>query len=116
MSEVFKDKGKIFRDNVVKKMFHNINDSTVAINLEKAIFNYSLKEAKRRKILKKWENKKFQCIYLDRLRSIYINLKNPNLLKQLNDNELTPQYAFMTHQEMNPLRWKTLIGNENEKR
>jgi len=110
MSEVFKDKGKIFRDNVVKKMFHNINDSTVAINLEKAIFNYSLKEAKRRKILKKWENKKFQRIYLDRLKSIYINLKNPNLLKQINDNEVTPQYlAFMTHQEMNPLRWKNLI-------
>ena len=108
--ELFKDKGKLFRSNIVDKMFSNITDKNNATNLEIGIFNYSLKEAKRKKILKKWENKKFQRIYLDRLRSIYINLKNPLLLDQINSNEITPQYlAFMTHQEMNPNRWKSLI-------
>jgi transcription elongation factor S-II len=108
--ELFKDKGKLFRSNIVDKMFSNITDKNNAINLEIGVFNYSLKEAKRKKILKKWENKKFQRIYLDRLRSIYTNLKNPLLLDQINSNEITPQYlAFMTHQEMNPNRWKSLI-------
>ena len=50
---------------------------------------------------------------MDRLRSIYLNLKNDNLLQQIMNNEVTPQQlAFMTHQEMNPDRWKILIENK----
>ena len=50
---------------------------------------------------------------MDRLRSIYLNLKNDNLLQQIINNEVTPQQlAFMTHQEMNPDRWKILIENK----
>ena len=44
------------------------------------------------------------------MRSIYINLKNPSILEQIKSGELLPQtFAFMTHQEMNPERWKELI-------
>ena len=46
---------------------------------------YAYKEAKRKKILKKWDNKKFLQLYMDRLRSIYINLKNPIFLEQINN-------------------------------
>jgi DNA-directed RNA polymerase subunit M/transcription elongation factor TFIIS len=111
MSEdLFKDKGIKFRNNVREKMFSNITDKKVAVNIEIGIYMYTYKEAKRKKILKKWENKKFLQLYMDRLRSIYINLKNPLFLEQINNGEITYQaVAFMTHQEMNPIRWKDLI-------
>ena len=110
---IFKDKGLIFRENVRNKMFNNILDKNLATNIEIGVYMYAYKEAKRKKILKKWDNKKFLQLYLDRLRSIYINLKNPIFLEQINNGEITYQMlAYMTHQEMNPERWKKLIDEK----
>lgn len=103
-------KPKIFRENVVKKLEPILEDNTICINLEKGVFNYSVKEANSRKIVPKWDNAQFVQIYLDRLRSIYLNLKNEDLLKQIKSKEITAQnMASMSHQEMNPEHWKILI-------
>lgn len=110
---IFKDKGLTFRENVRNKMFNNISDKKLVTNIEIGVYMYAYKEAKRKKILKKWDNKKFLQLYLDRLRSIYINLKNPIFLEQINNGEITYQMlAYMTHQEMNPERWKKLIDEK----
>ena len=99
-----------FRNNIVKKLTDIIGEATISINLEKGIFNYAIKEGTSKKIIKKWDNPLFVQLYIDRLRSIFINLKNTELLEQLVTKELTPQsLAFMTHQEMNQTRWKDLI-------
>jgi transcription elongation factor S-II len=100
-----------FRDNIRKKIATLLSaDETVSINVEKGIFNYTIKEATTRKIVKKWENHLFVQLYMDRLRSIYMNLKNPELLQQIKQHEVAPQsVAFMTHQEFNPSQWKLLI-------
>jgi DNA-directed RNA polymerase subunit M/transcription elongation factor TFIIS len=99
-----------FRKNVSNKFKETITDEKNCLNLEKGIFNYAIKEANNRKIIKKWENPHFAQIYIDRVRSIYINLKNPELLNMLNSNEITPQtLAFMTHQEMNHEHWRIRI-------
>jgi transcription elongation factor S-II len=99
-----------FRDNIREKLFNIIGDNTIAINLEKGVFNYAIQEANRQKLIKKWENQYFTQLYIDRLRSIYINLKNEEILKQIQTNQLLPQtFAFMTHQEINSSRWKQLI-------
>ena len=77
------------------------------------LFNYSLKEASSKKLIKKWENGAFVQLYLDRLRTIYINLKNDEVLTMLQNKELLPQtFAMMTHQEMNPTHWKTLLDQK----
>lgn len=99
-----------FRDNIRDKLLNIIGENNIAINLEKGIFNYTIQEANRQKLIKKWENQYFTQIYIDRLRSIYINLKNEEILKQIQTNQLLPQtLAFMTHQEINSSRWKQLI-------
>lgn len=99
-----------FREKIRTKLASIIEDATISTNLEKGIFNYAIKEANTRKIVKKWENPSFAQIYMDRLRTIYVNIKNQDLLLQLKNNELAPQtVAFMTHQELNPSRWATLI-------
>jgi DNA-directed RNA polymerase subunit M/transcription elongation factor TFIIS len=101
---------EIFRKNVSKKINEILEDDKQSINLEKGVFNYAIKEAGSRKIIKKWENPLFVQIYIDRLRSIYINLKNSDLLNVLKKNEITAQtLAFMTHQEMNHEHWRNMI-------
>jgi len=103
-----------FRENVQVKLrtvFPQIDkDEVFFSNLEKGIYNYDIKEATSKKIIKKWENPFFVQLYVDRLRTIYINFKNPNFLEQIKTEEIPPQtIAFMTHQEMNPERWDKLI-------
>jgi transcription elongation factor S-II len=87
-----------------------------AINLEKGVFNYTIKESTSRKIVKKWENPAFTQLYLDRMRSIYINLQNSELVQQILTGETLPQtVAFMTHQEFNPVRWRDLIEKKRKR-
>jgi DNA-directed RNA polymerase subunit M/transcription elongation factor TFIIS len=110
-----------FRNNIKLKL-GELLDSTdvdkssemyqnIVTNMERGIFNYSLKEAEKRNLIKKWENPSFVHLYVDRLRSLYMNLKaNRELCKQIIQNEILPQQlAFMTHQQYNPDKWKELI-------
>ena len=105
-----------FRTNISTKLQYIIGDKTMSINLEKGIFNYAIKEGATKKIIKKWDNQSFVQLYLDRLRSIYINLQNEELLEQLKNGEITPQVlAYMTHQEMNKGQWKELIEQKTKR-
>jgi transcription elongation factor S-II len=102
-----------FRQKVVTKLLVILGDERNTVNLEKGIYNYAIKEAGNRKIIKKWENPHFAQIYTDRLRSIFINLKNSELLHQVKSGEITSQsLAFMSHQEMNPPAWRKLIDEK----
>ena len=99
-----------FRTNVRQRFEHILEDTKSASNLEKGIYNYAIKEANGKKIVKKWENVHFAQIYVDRLRSIYINLKNPELLAQIKSGDVAPHtVAHMTHQELKPEIWRPLI-------
>jgi transcription elongation factor S-II len=101
-----------FRSNIRAKINEKLNNEKHSINLEKGIFNYALKEADQRKIVKKWDNKHFVQIYLDRLRSIYTNL-NDNIIEQINSEAIKAHVvAFMTHQELNPEKWQELIDKK----
>uniref|UniRef100_A0A6C0DJD9 TFIIS-type domain-containing protein n=1 Tax=viral metagenome TaxID=1070528 RepID=A0A6C0DJD9_9ZZZZ len=104
------DNSDKFRENIRGKLNELIQNEKQSMNLEKGIFNYSLNEAKNRKIVKKWDNPYFIQIYVDRLRSIFINIKNPILLEQLQSGTLkSHSIAFMSHQEMAPDKWQHLI-------
>jgi len=99
-----------FRKNIVTKLNAIIQDETKSINLEKGIYNSCIKEGKSRKIINKWENKQFETLYVSKLWTVVTNLKNPELIHQIKNNEILPQnIAFMTHQEMLPSQWKDMI-------
>lgn len=100
----------------IKQKFKLILDSNVnGVNLEIGIYNYALSDAKQKNIVKKWDNVYFVQIYIDRLRSIYSNLKNPIILNKIKTNTLkVKDFAYMTHQEMNETRWHEFI--EKKKR
>jgi transcription elongation factor S-II len=103
-----------FRSNIRQKLREFFdkteNKEKHAINLEKGIHNWALKEATNKKVVKKWDNPFFVQIYLDHLRSIYINLCNNNLVDMVSSGEIKAhEIAFMTHQEMSPEKWEELL-------
>ena len=105
-----------FRSNIKNKLNEIIENEKHSSNLEKGIFNYSLKEANNRKIVKKWDNPYFVQIYVDRLWSIFSNLKNKDILHQIQSGEiLAHTVAFMTHYEMLPEKWDKMIKAKSER-
>ena len=99
-----------FREHISDKLFEIINNRNIVSNLEKGVYNYSLDAATKKKIVKKWDNQYFVQIYLDRVKSIFINLTNETLLNKIVEKKIKAhELAFMTHQEMNEERWKELI-------
>jgi len=99
-----------FRENVRKQLDKFLQNEKNSTNLEKGIYNYSLKEATNRKVIKKWDNPYFVQLYKDRLWSIYSNLNNVDLIELVNSETIKAHtIAFMTHQEMLPEKWKELI-------
>lgn len=114
---------EVFRLNVVKKLSEHLEKSSDGIieqsvvgNIKKGIYNHCIREATSRNIIKKWENPIFVQLYVDRLRSVYMNLKNDELVTRIMTKDLLPQdLAGMTHQQYNPLRWQTLIKQKQKK-
>ena len=99
------------RAKIMEKIDEILINPKNSANLEKGIFNYSLKEAERRKVIKKWDNAGFVHIYTSHLRSIIHNInKNTHILEQINDGTIQSHtVAFMTHQELRPEKWDELI-------
>jgi DNA-directed RNA polymerase subunit M/transcription elongation factor TFIIS len=98
----------VFRKNIVAK-FSDKMEEKMAINLEKGIYNWTIREASARRIVKKWDNKFFCIIYIDRLRTIWLNLTE-EILEKIRSKEVpSQQVAFMTHQEMNSKKWEEAI-------
>ena len=100
-----------FRSNIRKKLSSFLQENmTHATNLEKGIYNWALKEATNRKVVKKWDNQFFIQIYIDHLRSIFVNLRNDKLqLMVISGDIKAHELAFMTHHEMLPEKWDDLI-------
>ena len=103
-----------FRTNIRSQLQKIVKDEKITRNVEKGLLNYSITVAKEKNIVRKWENNYFVILYIERLRTIMHNLKhNKELKKILLSGEIKPhKIAFMTHQDMNPKRWETLINNK----
>lgn len=84
-----------------------------AKNLEKGIYNYCINQSTERNIVKKWENQYFVQLYVDRLRSIYMNINSESLKdKVINNTIKIHEIAFMNHQEMQPIKWHKLLEDK----
>jgi len=106
---------EVFRENIAKKLEQLIglvdDDGAASRNMEKGIFNFAIREASLRKVVKKWDNAYFVLLYTDRLRTILSNLVNGSkIASAVTSGTADPKsVAGMTHQEMNPDRWDVLI-------
>ena len=110
--------GRLFRINNIRIKIELIipeSPSTPPFASRSNQNEVSMKIVNKIKVVKKWDNKKFIQIYLDRLRSIMTNLKG-DILKQILDGTVKAHVvAFMTHQELQPERWATLIDTKKKR-
>ena len=105
-----------FRNNIKAKLNKIIRRKKLSLNLEKGIYNFTIQTARQRNIVRKWDNAPFVMIYVDKFKSILLNLNvkstvhNTELLKRLKKGKFKAhELAFMTHQEIFPKKWKYLI-------
>ena len=102
-----------FRKNIINKLSLILGDDTndITTQMENSIYEYADKECKSKNYVVNWNNKYFIDIYIDRLRSVTINMShNEHIKNLLIERKLNPHdYVFMSHQEINPERWKQLI-------
>jgi transcription elongation factor S-II len=109
-----------FRRNMSNKIKQKIAqyggfEDKTAINMERAIYNWTIKESGAKKIIKKWENPAFVVLYIERARTVFMNFSK-EIADQLMSGDIIPQkYVFMTHQEMNMGRWSTLIERKKKR-
>lgn len=105
-----------FRQNIRKKLSEKIKNDyhgKIGLNLEKGIYNRTLKKADEMNIVKKWDNCYFVQLYVDWLKSIFINLGIPEVMNMITTKKIKPhELAFMTHQDMNPAIWAKIIEDK----
>ena len=111
--------GKELRDNIRYKINSIVDDNTISENIEKGIYNFIIRQSTEKGILKKWDNQKFRCLYINKSRSVYSNIDkncyigNKRLLSRLKEGEFLPhQIAFMDKQHLFPENWKELIDEK----
>ena len=65
-----------FRTNVKKKLNKIIRRKKLSLNLEKGIFNYTIQTARLRNIVRKWDNKAFVMIYVDKFKRVWVGTRD----------------------------------------
>ena len=103
---------------VVRTQLHQILDHEKrSINVEKSIFNWCIQQGSSRSISKSWACPMFVTLYIEKGRSVWINLStNTELVTRIEKGELlSKDLAFLSHQEMNPAKWKVIIDAKIER-
>jgi len=107
-----------FRGNIVQIIQEKLKlDIDHGKNFEIGLYNQTIKECKKRGIIRKWNNPYFVLLYKDKFRSIWINLfKNSSskqLINKIKNGEIkTYDLASMSHQELNMDIWHELISSK----
>lgn len=95
-----------FRSGIRTYIFSKVQDEKITKNIEKSIFNFSIKKAGKMKVIKKWNNEYFVLIYLNKFKVIFHNLKNKLIIEKLQKNIIEPHdISFLTHIELLPEKW-----------
>ena len=82
----------------------------LSINLERGIYNFIIQKATKEQIVKKWSNPYFVQIYTDHARSVYTNLCTGSIKQSILSRKIKAQdLPFMTHQQMLPEKWNSLL-------
>lgn len=108
-----------FRKNIESKINKIVKSDNLSKKIERSIFNFTIKEARDKNVIRKWENKNFCLIYVDRFKSFYFNIKknsyvnNKHFLKKLKIKKMgNEEISTLTHRDMNPNLWKILINDK----
>jgi transcription elongation factor S-II len=107
------------RHSIVDTFKKYLNNDVKAANFEKACYNSVIRNAKKQKIICKWENKNFMLMYKNKIKSMLFNInKNNNAYLhdciQKNKIKIT-DIPFLAYQELSPERWKEIVDLQIKK-
>jgi DNA-directed RNA polymerase subunit M/transcription elongation factor TFIIS len=85
-----------------------ITDPHRANMLELSVYNYAIKTAKDKQVIRKWTNPYFAHIYITRMKSIIANL-TPELYARFPDPAV---FSSITHQDMMPDKWTAILAEK----
>ena len=99
----------------VKKMLeaHGV-DHNNSLMLERTVYNYAIRTAKSRRLVRSWQNGKFVLLYKDRLRTIVRNMLSRVLQRLVAERNWTA-IAKMEHIDFDPDRWAGLLRDKEER-
>ena len=107
----------VFRTNIRERINKYLNNDVWSINLEKGIFNYAIGEARKRKVVRKWDSSNFVLLYVNKVRNIMDNINpdshvcNTDLLGKIKDSELSIyKLASMNPRDLYPEHWQELVA------
>jgi len=124
-SKVCENINSIFKtSDVYKKMVEKnklLDDKTmvdISSNVEKGVYNWTIKQSKEKYIVRKWDNKYFVSIYLNQLKSVIENIQYGDgvFMKMILYCKIqSKNVGMMNHYEFCPSRWETLIELKNKR-
>ena len=110
------------RDKSVSKIDAVIGDMYKSRIIEKSIFNYCIDYTIKNNISRNWENRLFKHLYINKLISVYSNIKcdsyiqNEYFLQKINSEGFDlDKIANMSRYDIFPDRWKHLIEEKIRK-
>ena len=84
-----------------------------AENLERAIFNATLDRCEKMNTPTRWKNEMFVDVYIRILHSMHHALQHEHIRRDIKERRLrTHRLPFMTHQEIHPKKWASLLDNK----
>ena len=108
-----------FRETIRNSFKDFISNDTKRINLERGVFNYVIRQAKDKRIVRKWDNSNFVILYLNKYRAVFANLNNQShvhndlLLEKVNSGDIVAhKVAGMNDREMFPEKWKSMVEDK----
>ena len=105
-----------FREKITHKIDAHFDNIKLSKNIERGVYNYALKEATNKKLVKKWENHFFVQLYIDRLKTIYTNIQHEPFKQDIINGKIKASYlAYMSHYEMRPDKWSKMIDEKTKR-
>lgn len=100
-----------FRAKMRAQLVKKFVDENISLNMERGVLNYTIREAGRRNVVKKWDNPYFVMIYVDKMRTLLLNLARNEALRErlLSKCVKAHEVVFMSHQDIQPEKWNALI-------
>ena len=101
----------LLREKMRKRIDEIVKDELMSTNIEIGAFNYTVRTASEKKMIKKWLNPPFAEVYLSKMRSLISNLTY-EFVRSIESPHLI---AFMTHQELKPEKWTKMIQEKGKR-
>jgi transcription elongation factor S-II len=110
----------LFREKIIKAFYKIVQNNVKARNIEKSIYNFTISEAREKKVERLWSNKLFVFLYKKNFNKVYSNISlNMNaefVMNKIKYGYWEPENIIsMTHEELYPELWEELILKNKKK-